>query len=141
MKRIIIFSIVVFVVVCALVMFLTKTTRAPQAPQNVKELTERIARLEELGAKLEKKSASSEVKPGPGTTATFSPDGKTIFTQDGKALRVWQGSQSSPQVGPAQVPPIPVPTAPAKQVPPGWKTKEFNGMTYYMVPLTEHSAR
>jgi len=140
MKRIIIFSIAVVVLACA-VAFLTKTTRAPQAPANVKELTERIARLEELVAKLERKSATSESKPGPGTTAAFSPDGKTIFTQDGKALRVWQGSQSSPQVGPAQVPPIPVPTAPVKQVPPGWKTKEFNGMTYYMVPLAEHSAR
>ena len=96
---------------------------------------------EEDLAKLEKKSATAESKARPGTTATFSPDGKTIFTQDGKALRVWQGSQSSPQVGPAQVPSIPVPTAPAKQVPPGWKTKEFNGMTYYMVPLAEHSAR
>src|ERR1044071_6543858 len=116
MKRIITVSIAVFVVVCALVMFLTKTTRAPQAPANVKELTERIARLEELVAKLEKKAATSEVKARTGTTATFSPDGKTIFTQDGKALRFTQNPQSSPYAGPAQVPSIPVPTAPAGQV-------------------------
>src|ERR1043166_376965 len=115
MKRIIIFSLAVIVSVWAIVFF-TKTTRAPQAPPNLKELTERIARLEALVAKLEKKSAISETPARPGTTTTFSPDGKTVVTRDGKVLRFAEGPQSSTQAG--QVPAM---SAPGRQVPPGWK--------------------
>ena len=107
---------------------------APQSQAELKQLRERIRHLEELTATLEKKlneKQDSQVKH-----ATFTPDGKVVITHDDKQVRVWHsrdGKEITPQI-PTQ--PAPSGNTPAASVPPGWKAHEFNGLSYYLVPLT-----
>ena len=110
------------------------STPAPQ-PQT-KVLTDRIARLEELVARLQKNAGNPESKKRE-RTATFSPDGKAIVVLDDKAARVWQVPQAALHLELPAAQPIPVPNVPARPIPPGWKPREFNGLTYYMTPLAE----
>jgi len=43
---------------------------------------------------------------------------------------------------PPQIVPAPgVPGRPGNEVPPNWVPKEFNGMTYYLIPLAENGAK
>ena len=90
---------------------------------------DRIKHLEDVVARLEKNATLASKNQGI-AQAEFTPDGKAIATHDGKSLRIWQ----VPSAGnPAT--PLPLANPPAQKLPPGWQPHEFNGMTYYMVPL------
>ena len=138
MKTRIIFAGLFLLAILATVALLLSSNKRPSASYagaDVKELRERIKHLEELTAALEKKL--SDKRDNPVTHATFSPDGKTIITGD-KQARIWDARN-----GKEITPSIPNPTQPAPSanpspgsIPPGWKAHEFNGMTYYVVPLT-----
>ncbi len=146
-KKMIFVGLFLLAIIGALALFLSsiQTTRAPQAQADVKELRERIRHLEELTAILEKKlSEKRDVKH-----ATFTPDGKLLVTQDDKSTRIWDLHDGK---GPATVIPAPAqpapgvdspaaPIPPGTSIPPGWKAREFNGMTYYVVPLALESNR
>jgi hypothetical protein len=122
--------------------------RSAQDIATIKELTERIKRLEQALAAKEKPTVQTDrAKQGQVAEATFSPDGKEVLTRNGKTVRLWEvqsgtvltNSVPSPNLDFfLQRPETPARVPPAKpSVPPGWQTREFNGMTYYMVPLAQ----
>jgi len=136
MKKKVIFGLFLLAMLAALAVWLTSTKSIPTsyAQTDVKELRERIRHLEELSAIFEKKL--NEKHNNQVQHAAFTPDGKAVITYDEKGAHIWQPQDPKGT-------PVPVPTQPALSgnppaalIPPGWKAHEFNGMTYYLVPLT-----
>lgn len=142
-KKIILAGSLILIVtlgLAALFLRVTRTSRAPQAQAEVKELRERVKHLEEITAALEKKLGLTERKKHANavTHATFTPDGKLLVTTDDQTERIWRvpdGEGTVTPVVPLPAQPAPSPNSPSFSVPPGWKPHEFNGMTYYLVPL------
>ena len=101
----------------------------------IKELTDRIKRLEQTVAAMER-AATERAKQRQVDEATFSPDGKRLLTRKDKSVRLWDAQTGKPITNA-----VPVPwsgaVAPKATIPPGWQPREFNGMTYYMVPLAQ----
>ena len=142
MKKKTIFGGLFLLAIVGLALFLSSIQRAPApgAQSDVKDLRARIRHLEELTATLEKKLGEKrDVKH-----ATFSPDGKVVVTDDGKSTRIWdvRDPKAPGTLIPAPAQPAPgvdspaAPIPPGASIPPGWKPREFNGMTYYVVPLS-----
>src|SRR4051812_18545749 len=109
--------------------------RSPQDIATIKELTEKIKHLEQALAAKERPTVQRDTaKPGQVAEATFSPDGKQVLTRNGKTIRLWEAPSGTLLTNAVPSPWV----APAKpSVPPGWQAREFNGMTYYMVPLAQ----
>lgn len=134
MKRKIAFIIILLVVAALVGSFVVSSRRqASNFPPDVRELTARVNHLEELVAKLEKKAAAAETSSR--RSAVFTPDGKTITTQEGKTVRVWEMPNTPKELKPTPTQPGPIPNTPSTKVPPAWKPREFNGSTYYVIPL------
>jgi len=128
--------------VAAFLSFNHKTPgRSAQDIATIKDLTERIKRLEQSIAALEKAAGLAEsAKRGNRVgEATFSPDGKRILTRDGKTVRIWDAHSGTvvTNLVPTPTPGPAVAVPPNTAVPPGWQPREFNGMTYYLVPLAQ----
>ena len=137
-KKMIFTGLFLVAILAALSLLLSSTKRTPTSyvQADVKELRERIKHLEQLTATLEKKlneKHDNQIKH-----ATFTPDGKALVTQGDNATRIWQlhDPKAPGTLLPAPVQPAPALNSPAASIPPGWKPHEFNGMTYYVVPLT-----
>jgi len=109
--------------------------RSAQDVATIKELTERIKRLEQSMAAME--NGSPLAKSGRAGSATFSPDGKRVLTHDGKTTRIWDAHSGTviTNLVPTPTPGPAIAAPPSTSVPPGWQPRQFNGMTYYMVPL------
>jgi len=142
MKTRIVVAIVVVTVaaVGAFLSFNHKTpARSAQDVATIKELTERIKRLEQTMAAMEKGLDRSEsaARGNRAGSATFSPDGKRLLTHDGKTTRVWDVHSGTviTNLVPTPTPGPAIAAPPSTSVPPGWQPRQFNGMTYYMVPL------
>jgi len=96
---------------------------------------DRIKQLEKAVARLEKTATPvSKDHPDRIAQAEFTPDGKAIRTYDDNSLRIWQVPSAGKPVTIA-----PLPNQPSQELPPGWQPHEFNGMTYYVVPLAHPS--
>jgi hypothetical protein len=131
-KRIATFVVVEILAAVTVFVSLTHTSRAPSS--DVTALNQRIKHLEQIVARLEQRGTATTQKTVEYLAhAKFTPDGKTLVTQAGQSTSILQVPPHVPQGGKSSLQPLP--NARTSEMPSGSRPFEFNGVTYYVIPL------